>query len=112
MADSRGIMARVVRGISIPAMVISAVGLFVPFFSVLHLPFDMWRIHHDCSVINAALSQGPTTMVMIVPQMFGSGYHTCAVVAIVWPVLVGLGLLGVVAGMVVLFWKYGKTRGA
>lgn len=110
MVDSRGIMGRVVRGMSIAAIVISAVGLFVPFFSALHLSFNIWRIHNDCSVINAALSQGPTTMVMIVPQMFGSGYHTCAVVAIVWPVLVGLGLLGVVAGTVALFWKYGKTR--
>ena len=112
MADSKGAMGGIVAGVSIAAILLSAVGLFVPFFSVLHLSFNIWRIHNDCSVINAALSHGPTTMVMIIPPMFGSGHHTCAVVAIAWPVLVGLGLLGVVAGTVTLFWKCGNTKSA
>lgn len=111
MADSKGTI-RIVSGISIPAILIAAVGLFVPFFLVLHLSFNIWRVHNDCSVINAALGHGPTTMVMIIPPMFGSGHHTCAVVATAWPLLVGLGILGVVAGTVTLFWKYGKTKAA
>ncbi len=37
MVESKVIIGRVVRGISIPAMVIPAVGLFALFFSVLHL---------------------------------------------------------------------------
>lgn len=112
MVDSKGMMGRILSGLPIPAILISAVGLFVPFFSVLHRSFNIWRVYNDCSVISAALSRGPTTTVMIVPPMFGSGHHTCAVVAIAWPVLVGLGVLGVVAGTVSLFCKYGKTKAA
>ena len=111
MADSKRV-GRIVRGVSISAIVISAGGLFVPFFSVLHLSFNIWRVHNDCSAINAALSHGPTTMVMIIPPMFGSGHHTCAIVAIAWPALIGLGLLGVVAGAASLFWTYGQIKAA
>lgn len=110
LPDSQGRMGPIVGRVAVSAIFTSAVGLFVPFFSVLHLTFNIWRVHNACSVLNAALRQGPTTMTMMIPPMFGSVHHTCAVVATVCPVLVCLGLLGVVAGMVALFWKYGTTE--
>lgn len=102
-------MRRIVGGVFISAIVISAIGLFVRFFWVLHASFSLWSVHADCSAINAALSHGPTTMVMIIPPLFGSGRHTCAVVGFLWPTLVALGLFGVVAGLAALFWNVGKT---
>ena len=109
MTESNRIRARVVGGIAVPAILISAVGLFVPFFSAMRLSFNIWGIHHACSVVNAVLRHGPTTMIIIMPPMFGSAHHTCSVVAVAWPVLVGLGLLGVTAGTLALFWKYRRV---
>ena len=106
------IIGRIVRGVPIPAILISTVGLFVPFVSVLHLSFNIWRIHNACSVLNAALSRGPTTMIIVIPTVFGSVHRTCSAVAVAWPVLIGLGLLGAVAGTVALFRKYGTTKAA
>lgn len=83
MADSGEIIGRIVRGVSIPAILIATVGLFVPFVSVLHLSFNIWRIHNACSVLNAALSRGPTTMIIVIPTVFGSSdlFRSCGRVA-------------------------------
>ena len=107
MVDSRRIMGQVLVVFFIAAILIAVAGLFVPFFSVLHLSFSIWRIHNACSVVHTMLRDGTTTMVMILPRLFGSIHHTCPIIAIAWLVLVGLGLLGVVAGAVVLAWKRG-----
>ncbi len=110
MVDSRRITGRIFSGALVVAILISGVGLFVPFFSVLHLSFSIWRIHDACSVVHTMLRHGPTTMVMILPPLFGSIHHTCPIVAIAWPVLVGLGLLGVLACAGALAWKRGTTK--
>ena len=53
-------MGPIVGRVAVTAIVTSAVGLFVPLFSVLHLTFNIWRVHNACSVLNAALRQGPS----------------------------------------------------
>lgn len=112
MKDSKRAARRIARGVSIPALLISIVGLFVPFFSVYHRSLNIWQVHHGCSLVSAALSQGPTTMTILMPPLFGSIHRTCPTMAIAWPVFVGLGLFGVVAGAVALLWQYGRTRTA
>ncbi len=112
MPDSKESMRQIASGVSIPAILISAVGLFVPFFSVCHRSFNIWQVHHGCSLVNAALSHGPTTMTILMPPSFGSIQRTCPTMAIAWPTLVVLGLLGVMAGAVALLWRYGSTKAA
>ncbi len=49
-------------------------------------------------------------MAILLPRLHGSVAETCSAVAIAWPLLVGLGLLGVGAGMVALGWEYRRTK--
>lgn len=106
MTDSHGSLRRIASRVSLPAILISAAGLFVPFFSVEHRSFNIWQIHHGCSLVSTALAHGPTTMAMLLPSLFGSLPLTCPIMAVAWPALIVLGLLGWTAGAVVLLWRY------
>lgn len=109
MAQLKKAWWRTSRVVSIPALLLSLAGLFTPIFFVYHQSLNIWQVHHACALVSAALAKGPTTMAILMPPLFGSVHRTCPTIAMVWPVLVGIGLFGVVSGVSALLGTYERT---
>ena len=109
MSAPRPVPSRIIARFAMAAVLIAVLGLFVPFFSVLHIPFNVWKIHLSCSLAAYARAHA-TTAIIIIPPMGGSVERTCSAVSVAWPALVGLGLLGLMTGTAAFVWRYARTQ--